>query len=530
MAFLNKDMFGTSEQERERFRKTAEAWVEAGKPLRIHLGFGQHPLRDFLNLDLVLRVRPDRESAEFFDNCFVFDWPEGLPLPDDCVEFVFHEDMFEHLTQKEQYQLLAEVLRVLKPGGFHRINCPDISYIMNVASDFSKGRAGVYDEWDRWAHVNVPTRASLEEQAKIVGYEKVHFNGKNQTVSGVWFRERRPGGQYDQNRYNIFADLEKRAVARASEKPAAARPLWVEGKEEEPALLERLSRMASLVEDGEFAAAEEIFDGEREAVERSHLDPVNVAVMRLALRRGRTDLAIAHALRVDAKNRQLVLNRPEWAYEIATLLEGVPGHTGESVAIRDRLREVGSLHPAIFLRLLSKCAPLGNESGAGALLGWLAETPVDHPLLVERLARRLQAAGRTGDAIDLCRRQLDATPDDPAIRTSLARLLLLDGRLDEASVELEKLHERDRENEWVALGLAGALHKQGRLAESLAVVDAFLSHSPENARALAMKARMEWKAGRRTDAAAAARRAIAIVETNGAAKEAMQAILDKTAA
>lgn len=209
MTFLTKDMFGTAADERERFRKTVEEWIADGKPLWIQLGFGRHPLKGFLNLDFRYRVLEERESADFYDTTFIFDWPKGLPLANDCVDFVFHEDMFEHLDQREQYQMLAEILRVLKPGGFHRVNCPNISYIMRTMSDFSKGRDGVYDEWAAWHHVNVPTKATLEEQAKIVGYSKVHFNEKNGTVSGVKFRERRPGGQYDQVEYNIFADLEK---------------------------------------------------------------------------------------------------------------------------------------------------------------------------------------------------------------------------------------------------------------------------------------------------------------------------------
>ncbi len=209
MTFLHKDMFGTDAEERERFRTTAEAYIRDGKPLRLQLGFGRHPLRDFLNLDFRYRVLDERESADFQETTFIFNWPLGLPLPDNSVDFVFHEDMFEHLNQREQYQLLAEVKRVLVPGRFHRINCPNLAYIMETESDFSKGRDGVYDEWAAWHHVNVPTKATLEEQARIVGYSKVHFNGKNETVSGVKFRERRPGGQYDQKLYNIFADLEK---------------------------------------------------------------------------------------------------------------------------------------------------------------------------------------------------------------------------------------------------------------------------------------------------------------------------------
>lgn len=209
MSFLRKEMFGTNLEERKRFEKKAAQVIASGEPLRLQLGFGRHPLKNFLNLDFRYRVLDDRESSDFFDTTFIFDWPKGIPVPNDTVDFVFHEDMYEHLDQKEQYYLLAEVLRILQPGRYHRINCPNLEYIMRTMSDFRNGHAGIHDEWNAWHHKNVPTRISLEEQARIVGYRSTQFNGKNQTVSGVVFRERRPGGQYDQNEYNIFADLQK---------------------------------------------------------------------------------------------------------------------------------------------------------------------------------------------------------------------------------------------------------------------------------------------------------------------------------
>ena len=48
----------------------------------------------------------------------------GLPLPDNSVDAIFHEDFSEHLDQKEQILFLAEALRVLKHGLVHRINTP----------------------------------------------------------------------------------------------------------------------------------------------------------------------------------------------------------------------------------------------------------------------------------------------------------------------------------------------------------------------------------------------------------------------
>ena len=211
--FLRKEMYADPAAERERFRTKVRDVIEAGEPLHIQAGFGRHPQKGFLNLDFRYRIIDGDElrqvSIDYHEITFVFDWPKGLPVPDDSVDFFFHEDMYEHLDQKEQYYLLAEVLRVLKPGGFHRINCPNLEFIMKTQSDFTQGHKGIFDEWEKWHHKCIPTKTSLEEQARIVGYSNVHFNGKNKTVSGVKFRERRPDGTRDQDHYNIFVDLEK---------------------------------------------------------------------------------------------------------------------------------------------------------------------------------------------------------------------------------------------------------------------------------------------------------------------------------
>ena len=213
-AILRAAMFGKPEAETERFLNKAKQMLAADEPIRLHVGFGRHPLDGFLNLDIRCRVIENDPlrgvAATFFDTCFIFPWLEnGIALPDNSIDFVFHEDMYEHLTQRQQYLLLAEMRRLLKPGHFHRVNAPNLEDALVRNSDFSKGAAGVYDEWNKWHHQVVPTKQSLEEQARIVGYNKAHFNQKGGTISGVKFRERRPGGDRDQVTGNVFVDLEK---------------------------------------------------------------------------------------------------------------------------------------------------------------------------------------------------------------------------------------------------------------------------------------------------------------------------------
>jgi predicted SAM-dependent methyltransferase len=133
----------------------------------------------------------------------------GLPLPDDCVDVIFHEDFLEHLNQRDQIIFLAETLRVLKPGAVNRVNTPDLSVSMKAHSRFQQGKDGIYtDEWNKWGHLNVLTPHMLQEMAIMVGYSKVTFNARDKSISDLTPKEYRPGSDRPENG-NIFADLIK---------------------------------------------------------------------------------------------------------------------------------------------------------------------------------------------------------------------------------------------------------------------------------------------------------------------------------
>ena len=134
----------------------------------------------------------------------------GLPIPDNSVDVIFHEDFIEHLCQRDQILFLAETHRILKKGGVHRVNTPNLLSSMDDHSDFSKGFNGIYvDEWDRWHHLNILSPQSLKEMALLVGYSSVIFNSRDQSlVKECLPLEYRPGPDRSENG-NIFADMIK---------------------------------------------------------------------------------------------------------------------------------------------------------------------------------------------------------------------------------------------------------------------------------------------------------------------------------
>jgi SAM-dependent methyltransferase len=93
--------------------------------LKVHVGCGGHELPGWINID--------NHPAPLAIN---LDW--GLPLPDRSARYVFVSHLLEHLFHPVQSgYLLAEIRRVLMPGGVARIVVPDIEQCLRayVAGD-----------------------------------------------------------------------------------------------------------------------------------------------------------------------------------------------------------------------------------------------------------------------------------------------------------------------------------------------------------------------------------------------------------
>jgi predicted SAM-dependent methyltransferase len=189
--------------------------------LKLHIGCGPRVLKGWVNIDL--GYEPPERYLESFgdafypahirgnsDDLYAIDITRtGLPLPDNSVDVIFHEDFMEHINQRDQIVFLAETLRVLKKDGIHRINTPNLLASMEEYSDFSKGIKGVHVyEWDKWHHFNIMTPTILQEMATLVGYSKVIFTDKDASTSPHIPKEYRPSSRTGSDG-NLFADLIK---------------------------------------------------------------------------------------------------------------------------------------------------------------------------------------------------------------------------------------------------------------------------------------------------------------------------------
>jgi predicted SAM-dependent methyltransferase len=192
------------------------------QPLRLHFGCGPRVLKGWINIDLAYQTCDEqlqRHADKYYppemrgdkSDFYALDITKvGLPLPDNSVDVIFHEDFLEHLNQRDQIIFLAETLRILKTGAVHRVNTPNLLCSMEMHSRFRKGKRGVYvDEWNKWIHLNVMTPSMLEEMATMVGYSRVVFGGRDRSTSVLMPLEYRPFTDRPEDHGNIFADLIK---------------------------------------------------------------------------------------------------------------------------------------------------------------------------------------------------------------------------------------------------------------------------------------------------------------------------------
>ena len=211
----------TAKSKKDGYHKLSERYLNY-QPLKLHFGCGPRVLKGWVNIDL--KYVPFEKYMKYYgskyypqeqrgnkSDLYAFDVTKSkLPLPDNCVDVIFHEDFLEHLNQLDQIIFLAESLRVLKKDAVHRVNTPSLLISMKEKSTFALGKNGVYvDEWYKHGHLNLLTPNSLEEMAIMVGYSKVLFNSRDKTTSKLIPLEYRPEPQDRPDHGNIFADLIK---------------------------------------------------------------------------------------------------------------------------------------------------------------------------------------------------------------------------------------------------------------------------------------------------------------------------------
>ena len=96
-------------------------YLAAAGPKKLQIGSGLNPLPGWLNTDLLAGQK-----------VVYMDATKPLPFPDDSLDYIFTEHMFEHISYRDGAGLLKEAHRILKPGGRIRIATPDLAFLVRL--------------------------------------------------------------------------------------------------------------------------------------------------------------------------------------------------------------------------------------------------------------------------------------------------------------------------------------------------------------------------------------------------------------
>ena len=93
-----------------------------------------------------------------------------FPLPDDAFRIAFSAHLIEHIDDPTLEALLGEIHRVLKPGGYVRLECPDAAFLRKAYLDKDEKVLKYFRDWrkDLIRRLDLPEKY-LEDQITFVG-------------------------------------------------------------------------------------------------------------------------------------------------------------------------------------------------------------------------------------------------------------------------------------------------------------------------------------------------------------------------
>jgi predicted SAM-dependent methyltransferase len=100
-------------------RAVVSRYLSSTEEPRLQFGAGPNGLPGWLNSDLT--------SGDIY-----LDLGHRLPLPDASFAYAFGEHVIEHITEAAGEDLMAELYRVLRPGGVLRLTTPDLKKIIAI--------------------------------------------------------------------------------------------------------------------------------------------------------------------------------------------------------------------------------------------------------------------------------------------------------------------------------------------------------------------------------------------------------------
>jgi SAM-dependent methyltransferase len=142
---------------------------------RLHWGCGDKAAPGWINVD--------REPFDGVD--LRGDIRRGLPLPDGCLDYAVSIHALQDLAWKDIAAALAELRRVIKPGGVLRLGLPDMD---RAIAAYQRGDAGYFHVPDSDA---TAVGAKLVAQLVWYGSTRTPFNAEfaRESLERAGFRD-----------------------------------------------------------------------------------------------------------------------------------------------------------------------------------------------------------------------------------------------------------------------------------------------------------------------------------------------------
>lgn len=147
--------------------------------MKLNLGCGPNKLDGYVGCDII-----DHPGVDYV--CSV----DNLPFDDESVDEVLCEHIIEHLTVEQFNRSIVEWRRVLKPGGYLVLECPDLLGLCKQFVESNEfGRYCSYKGfWNIHNHIFGHQRGNSEEekmsQVHKSGYTEEHLKI---VLSGIGF-------------------------------------------------------------------------------------------------------------------------------------------------------------------------------------------------------------------------------------------------------------------------------------------------------------------------------------------------------
>lgn len=196
--------------------------VEASAPpLRLHLGCGQSPIPDWVNIDVQALPGVDR----------VLDVRNGLPFEN--VAAIYAEHFLEHLDVEDGLACLSECRRVLAPNGVLRISTPNLDWVL--ATHYRHGQWPAEEDavsdcfmmnraFHGWGHRFLYNRQALVAALRSAGFADVsmHRYGESDVPELRGLERHEKSGDSPELPHVLIAQAKGRGESRAFPKDILA--------------------------------------------------------------------------------------------------------------------------------------------------------------------------------------------------------------------------------------------------------------------------------------------------------------------